>query len=242
MSVKTPLFFARVATSRARLAAVGVPAALSAHLPGKHDQSTHGRKGVRRVAKQITAEAANAMQDKMLDGNPWTEDHEEALNAYTGSDYGMMNDGLRGRTDLTKYYQDVIERIRVADDAMRPLPQPVKAFRHVDFNAFGIVHSDNGLTQSQLDALVGKTVQDPGFFSTSITPDIVGFTRDIHMEIDVPKGARAAYVQRVSVNKHEEELLLAPGTKFKVVSVEGTPGLDANGVDNPVVVKVKVLL
>jgi ADP-ribosyltransferase exoenzyme len=101
---------------------------------------------------------------------------------------------------------------------MMPLPQHTLLKRGTgwppDLKAF----------QANPDALLGKTFEDPGFVSTTVAGSSGHFSgQALQLVIEAPKGTPAAFVNGVSDFKDEEnEMLLAAGTRFKVLSVEKT--------------------
>lgn len=105
-----------------------------------------------------------------------------------------------------------------------PLPHDVKTFRAVRDTP------DSVFAKAQ----VGDIIQDRGFVSTTMVesyakgfnPNAItpfGMAKSVAavkvLEIKVPKGTKYATAAKEEI-KYESELLLGPGTKFKVVSVE----------------------
>lgn len=77
--------------------------------------------------------------------------------------------------------------------------------------------------KTDLSGLAGTVFRDKGFLSTSISETGVFTSHNVKMIIDVPAGAKARYVQDISVHKSEQELLLARNTPIKINSVERLP-------------------
>lgn len=231
--MKAPSLFARAAETRR---------CLQDHLPGKHDQSKHGRKGkpgkdspdtpdtggseTKSAGRRMDSGEARAMQDGMLDADPWTSKQREALGAYVAQGYIEMNGLLRGTPKVTEGLSKtaakrVQREIRQVEAAMRPLPEPLQVSRLVKLDTFGITES--GKAKAGLEKLLGGVWQEPGFLSTS-TDDGVGRDWDtpaeVRIHIDVPEGTRAAYLGYPSFSPfavRESEMLLAAGTKLKFV-------------------------
>lgn len=154
---------------------------------------------------------AMAMQDRMLARKPWTADQQEGLEKYADGAAWQMNDLLRGKPN------DLIDDrthawVKGAAQGMRPLPQAVSAFRGVGLEAFGVSSVDD------LRGLQGRTVQEPGFLSTSIDPD-QAFPGKVHLELEVPAGTPAAYLEGLNP-AGEFELLLGPGRRIMIGDVE----------------------
>lgn len=158
-----------------------------------------------------TAEAA-AMQRRMLDGRPWTAAQTGALRRYTGPDFAGMNGHLRTGRGGSAADRAAITHARAA---MRETTEDVIVSRRVQANAFGFTGRD--LTDAQVRQLTGRgTFHDPGFTSASVGANHTGLS----MRISVPRGTRAAYVNDVSVNRGENEIILDAGTHYRIDRIE----------------------
>jgi hypothetical protein len=106
---------------------------------------------------------------------------------------------------------------------MKPSTDDVVVYRKTNPSAFGFHYGTTEFANlhKSLSALVGKTFEDKGVTSTSIRKG--AWHGLVEMEIEVPKGAKIAWVKRLSQHTHEDEIVLAPGTRFEVISVENTP-------------------
>lgn len=169
---------------------------------------------------RMTPQEASRMQQDMLDPAPWTAGQREALLEYTGGWAAQVNNLLRngeGSDDETtrRFTRDV-------GDAMRPLPRSTTVYRYVAQDAFGVADV------AQLPDLVGRTLQDRGFLSTTLAPtghtdaaDQMWFAsrRPVLMEIDVPAGTPVAYVDDLSAHQGQWELILDAGVPYRVVEV-----------------------
>lgn len=156
----------------------------------------------------ISPEDARAMQ-KTLD--PWSPAEQSGLKHYTGGSYREMNSYLR--SNGTGYVSDANRQaINRAQAGMRPMPRDLLVHRGCDFQQFGIGSYEEALK------LIGKTVQDKGFLSTSAGGS-GAFSGSVQLVVEVPKGTYAAYVQSISNYYHEKEMLLAAGTKYQVLGV-----------------------
>ncbi|WP_431892672.1 phage minor capsid protein [Micromonospora haikouensis] len=168
--------------------------------------------------RPISPDDAQRMQNQMLTGQPWTPAQRIALLEYTGGWAREMNALLRGAARVAA---DAFERTLARDAmaAMRPLARAVLTHRYVHWDAFG-VSGENGLA-----GLVGQTLQDRGFMSTTISrlsdngQMQIAQMRRVRMDIEVPAGTPAAYVEALSAHPGQHELILAPGTSYRVVSV-----------------------
>lgn len=159
---------------------------------------------------QLTSEKAQAMQDEMHD--PWTPEERAALEKYTGPGYVHINNALRGKTKGSKAVAATTADIRTA---MGPTPRNVVSYRSTRPDAFGF----NGrfIPEGEEQSLVGRTFHDPGFTSTSIA---ARSNQPVRLRISVPAGTKAAYVESLSKNRSEQELLLDAGTHFKITKAE----------------------
>lgn len=74
-------------------------------------------------------------------------------------------------------------------------------------------------------SVIGKEFTDKGFFSTSLSLDVAKrFNKGVEPRIlqVIPKlGASAAYLERISKTKGEEEILLQRNSRFRIVGQEG---------------------
>jgi hypothetical protein len=81
------------------------------------------------------------------------------------------------------------------------------------------------LSPEHIEELVGKVFTDQGFISTSTKPV---FGNRVRLNIEVPVGARGHWAKPISIHSHEDEFILARGTRFQVLGVERTAGTFAN--------------
>ncbi|MEV5548861.1 putative T7SS-secreted protein [Streptomyces sp. NPDC052309] len=162
----------------------------------------YGRDNWNQYVDELSPEARQALRD--YTGEP----------PYTGAPgyatYQEINGYLRGEP---KYgTPEVLNNIRQIDGALagRPLPEDVMVVRgtgvrHIDFD--------------DVDDLVGRTISDPGYSSTSLgnhpVPSFEG--KDAVLRLRVPEGTHATWVEKVSdFGVTERELLLGRGTSYKV--------------------------
>ncbi|MEV6800525.1 phage minor capsid protein [Micromonospora rifamycinica] len=170
------------------------------------------------TVRPISPDDAQQMQDQMLAGQPWTPDQRMSLLEYTAGWAREMNGLLRGAAKAAKgSFEQAFVRDAMA--AMRPLARAVLTHRYVHWDAFG-VSGEGGLA-----GLAGRTLQDRGFMSTTISrlsdngQMQIAQRRRIRMDIEVPAGTPAAYVEALSAHPGQHELILAPGTSYRVMSV-----------------------
>lgn len=159
----------------------------------------------------VTPEEAAQLQAQMVGATtPIAPVHIAALRYYTGNDYHKINNCLRFNTSCTP---DVKKRIAHATSAMRPTTQNITTFRGTSFSAFGVS------SVAELEAMVGQTVQEPGFSSTSVSPGSA-FSGSVAMQIEIPAGTPGSYVGNISHYKSEKEFVMPPGMKFRIIEVK----------------------
>jgi hypothetical protein len=144
-------------------------------------------------------------------------DTHSALGSYTDSGYKSINKTLRGAPpppvtdpDSIASSQRMAARIDTAVRNAPPLEQDVLVFRAVSHKAMPKIKT-------------GAVVEDKGIVSTSVSSVVAGgFAADmsaepVMMAIRVPKGSRALYVDSISANPGEDEVLLPMGTKMRMM-------------------------
>lgn len=164
------------------------------------------------VFKAATHSDMLAFQKKMLPVDSMTSAQTSAIQAYTGSGYIEINEALR-HPSAHKMTPSVITKIANIQSAMRPVPEDI------------IVRRGTAAVEDILPSnlagyknLIGKTFSDKGFSSTSVSTGFSG--KKVQLEILLPKGTPAIYVQPISLHPGEYEVLLAAGTKFQIISAE----------------------
>jgi hypothetical protein len=129
------------------------------------------------------------------------------------TDYTQINGYLRGETKRpTKATKQAVDGLDSSLDKSS-VPEDTIVYRGLHPSVLG----------GKPESLIGKTIQDKGYVSTSLSRDVSkNFSNDTIAEIRVPKGAKGGYMD--SVNKPEGqpeyELLLPRNSEFRVVSVE----------------------
>lgn len=169
----------------------------------------------------MTPAQAKVMNTKLQAANPWTTAQQHALITYTGEEYRMMNGVLRNDPKNISHLseEDKVTYAKLsknAQDGMRPLPQSVTVYRKTGTKQLPGL-GENAKFEDVL-AFEGKTFIDRGFFSSSVTEGT--WSGNLHMTLEVAKGVPAAWVKQISKNPSENEMLLAAGLKYRVVSVE----------------------
>ena len=150
------------------------------------------------------------------------------LNQYTTGQYRMINSALRESNGAKAHRADYLKEMDRAFDLSPRNPQRIELHRGTDVEQF----MDNALKGTVTDdpaSWVGKEFVDHGYMSTSLGGKAAFSHEPIIMHIDVPKGAKMAYVDSadplVKTNvitqfPGEREVILQRGTQFKVSKVE----------------------
>jgi len=163
----------------------------------------------------VTPTEATQLQANMVSATtPLTAPQRASLKYYTSNNYTKINSCLRFNTGCTP---QIKAHIKNGTDGMRPTTQNLTTFRGTGLAAFGV----NNI--SELEGMVGKTVTEPGFSSTSISPGSA-FGGQVAMQIEIPAGTMGSYVGNISHYKSEKEFLLPPGTKFRILEVKPASG------------------
>jgi hypothetical protein len=144
-----------------------------------------------------------------------------AVERYSESGYESMNallrrpadgEGDRGDKSTLALCQDL-------QAAMAPAPKGQAVFRGLYSNGLGL---GSHPSEEEVKALEGGVLVSDAFVSTSVNPNSA-FSGDVKVEIEVPKGTPSLWVKPNSAHPGEDELLLAAGSKIKIISVEVTP-------------------
>lgn len=172
-----------------------------------------------------------------------------ALDQYVNGAWGEeVNNDLRKTPEeriSPESGEDLFEKVdgpRVAAiDSMleaTSAPEPYTAYRGVSGTMF---FDDVGRRPQQrtedevrakLESMIGDTIADDGYMSTSIKPEVaIGFADDtknpVILRIDVPKGGKGLYlagtIERDIHSEDEQEVLLPRGSELKVTGVSALP-------------------
>lgn len=158
---------------------------------------------------------ATAMQAQMDQKfpPPWTASQKAALRTYTGGEYTTINKCARGTAPCSPKTLGLIKNIKAG---MKPSTKNVMVYRKTNANAFGFKNA------AEMESLVGKVINDDGVISTSIRSNM--WSGQLHLEIEAPEGSMMAWVQPISIHPGEDEIVIAPGTHYEVISVSKNPG------------------
>lgn len=167
----------------------------------------------------------NTEEEFLAYGDEWLEKISESEKAgvvtYTSNAYREMNGYLRGsdRYKTTKYEAEIKECQKALKKAS--MPKDVITNRGGGRRGFSSLFQDENAYQRIRDGdakwVEGLLVKDKGFMST--TPFNTG-GYDVQYIIKIPKGANAAYVDKISKYQGERELLLAKDSEFYIHKAE----------------------
>lgn len=168
-----------------------------------------------------------------------------AIQHYTGQAYRSINECLRYDGDIcnnTASYQDrsgdthysTWQDISAeASRGLRPLTQNVTLYRGV--SDMSDIYANAGVSSAA--ELVGRDFHDRGFSSASISQDMAyeWAGDEVVMQLEIPEGISAMYVDDFSVHSGELEMLLQPGLNFRVTEYRPAPSAF-----EPAVIRVEV--
>ncbi|MBD8138044.1 hypothetical protein IFR10_21330 [Bacillus sp. CFBP 13597] len=154
-----------------------------------------------------------------------TESERKAIIKYTGIDYQYINNFLRGIDDsLHGLDMQVIDNIK-SGLSKASVPHDMQVYRGTDFRPFEGIFSINKYGEIDVESLIGKTIKDEGFISTAIVKESSFDYKEVLWTINIPQGAKAAYVGDISNVPDEAELLLNAGQELFIKEANE----DANG-------------
>lgn len=154
-----------------------------------------------------------AIQSEMEASNPppLTPEQEQAVRDYSVTAYHDMNTCLRTGQSCTAEANTQNGRLR---DALRPLGRPVTVFRSTNLEHLGGAQSID-----DLERLAGSDISDNGFSSTSLDPSVTEIFGNVDMQIEVPEGTPAIFTGSRAALPDEQELILGPRTRYRVLEV-----------------------
>ena len=178
---------------------------------------------------KMSEDDANTYLKKLVDdqSKELTTEELKAIKGYTGADYTPINDHLRGGQThrLTPKNKKAIKSIDGAFTKTNPLSDDLIVHRN---GGMGRIMSreeflDDALSEKRLSELIGSTIKDDGFISTTTHGDLVGKIKTGQVKYDVvlPQGSNAHLpVGSISFTPYENEILLNRGSVFVVEKAE----------------------
>lgn len=170
--------------------------------------------------KSITATDAKKLHAKSQAVKPWTTSQKNALRTYTGSQYREINGILRNDPTHISHLSEsskvqYAELAKSMQAGMRPLTQSLTLYRKTGTKQLPGLGTNAKFEDVQ--AFEGKTFIDRGFFSSSVSSGT--WSGNLQMTLEVAKGVPVAWVKQISQNPGEDEMILAAGLKYRVISV-----------------------
>lgn len=145
----------------------------------------------------------------------------QAFERYGGQGFIDLNkvlraDGVFSEEQVARWTDEAVEMSK----AMKPLSDDVVVWRDVGYKAFGAAHGDEAALRAALRQ--GYSFIDDGFLSTSVVQE-AEFGGIVNIELAVPKGTRAMWMERYTHIEDEMELLLDRGQNIVIDSVTEEP-------------------
>lgn len=174
----------------------------------------------------VPAQRMTAVKPKQMEAD-WSAHHatlnagqRKAVHDYTTSDYFAINEALRGNQPKTARERKAVTAATEAiSSAMAPAPNDTLTYRGTHTSSLGLPKQP---TVEQMRALVGKTLVNDAFTSTSVDKREI-FAGNLEMEIEVPRGTPSLYLGDAARVPTERELLLDKGARMRVDSVVESP-------------------
>lgn len=143
---------------------------------------------------------------------------QKSLGAYTGSSYKQINHAMRFSTDYDGVDATTMRHILNLERAFKlapPTTSEINVGRKVGMEALKTMAKDAGL-HSLMDIQPGMELRDSGIISTSHSKGI--WSGQVRFDVKVPPGSKAIDLSE-TINKGEQEMLLPPGSGFRVTKV-----------------------
>lgn len=173
-----------------------------------------------------TGKVTAAVKPRVMDAD-WkphndslSKDQRQAVHDYTTSDYFAINNALKGTPPKTARERKAIEKTTaLIRSSMAPAPRGTKVFRGTNTASVGLPKNP---TLAEMKALVGKTLVNDAFTSTSVSADEI-FAGNLEFDIEMPEGTPSLWLNGNSRLPDEHEVLLDAGSRMQVLSVRESP-------------------
>lgn len=131
------------------------------------------------------------------------------------TDYTKINGHLRGKDKRpSKATRAAITQLDKALDKSR-IPEDTVVYRGFPASVLG----------DDPERLVGSTIKDKGYTSTSLSKQVAGQFGKVSTEIRIPKGAKGGLLDSLKSGKDPEyELLLPRNSEFRILAVDKSGG------------------
>lgn len=153
----------------------------------------------------------------------WTKkitiEEQRGVIIYTGDSYKKMNAYLRGQMTANEVGERIIDSIDMCASALEKASttRDMIVRRGDDYNMLEELGVD--FSKANLENIKGSPLTTKAFFSASPDPH-GGFDKQIEYIVKVPKGSQAMYVDSISINEGEKELLINRGGRYILEDVE----------------------
>lgn len=148
-----------------------------------------------------------------------TSEEQRGVRIYTGDSYKLMNACLRGQKTADEVGERIINSIDMCASALEKASttRDMIVRRGDDYNMLEELGVD--FSKANLENIKGSPLTAKTFFSASPDPH-GGFDKSIEYIVKVPKGSQAMYVDSISINEGEKELLINRGGRYILEDVE----------------------
>lgn len=178
-----------------------------------------------------TGKATTAVKPKVMEAD-WkdhndslTKEQQDAVHEYTTSGYFAINNALKGTPPKTARERKAVEKATgLIRSSMAPAPRATKVFRGTNTASVGLSKNP---TLAEMQALVGKTLVNDAFTSTSVDAGEI-FGGNLEFDIDMPEGTPSLWLNGNSRLPDEHEVLLDAGSRMQVLSVRESPAGSGN--------------
>ena len=159
--------------------------------------------------------------------NSLTKKEKSDLNEYTTSIYREINTGLRKGTiegynkSLANSISGALQRNKFDIDLQVYRGSSASIFKNIlDSNTFELMKNRKIDAEILKDKLIGNTINDKGFMSTTCDSNMMGFLEGVLFKIDIDRGMNGlGYIAPLSDFKEEEEVLLDKNTSLYIKDV-----------------------
>lgn len=148
-----------------------------------------------------------------------TSEERRGVAIYTGDSYRLMNAYLRGQKTANEVGERIINNIDMCASALEKAstPRDMIVRRGDDYNMLEELGVD--FSKANLENIKGSPLTAKAFLSASPDPH-GGFDKSIEYIVKVPKGSQVMYVDSISINEGEKELLINRGGRYILEDVE----------------------
>lgn len=162
------------------------------------------------VKAELTAE-----KDAQWDKLSLNKKEIDSVHTYTTNAFGEINKHLRSNESTTKENKDHIENLKSVMEKST-LSEGMQLFRGSTTEALQGMFGTSD--PKELKSLVGKTVHDKAFVSTTVNEKTL--SGNVTFKIKAAAGSKGLIIDGESKFPNENEILLPAGSKFKIASIK----------------------